>query len=86
MQKLLSKSKYLNGIQCPKLLWNTVNAKDKLPEVSESTQKLFDQGQIVGEFAKKLFPEGTNIPVKDFSNNSIFFSFFILLLNAFFIY
>ncbi|MBS3170260.1 Dna2/Cas4 domain-containing protein, partial [Candidatus Woesearchaeota archaeon] len=69
MQKLLSKSKYLNGLQCPKLLWISVNDKTKMPEVSESTQKLFDQGQIVGEYAKKLFPEGINIPVKDFNKN-----------------
>ena len=69
MQKLLSKSKYLNGLQCPKLLWISVNDKTKMPEVDESTQKLFDQGQIVGEFAKKLFPEGINIPVKDFNKN-----------------
>ena len=68
-QKLLTKSKYLNGIQCPKLLWISVNDKQRIPEVDESKQKLFDEGHIVGEFAKKLFPNGINIPYEDFSKN-----------------
>jgi len=67
--KLLSKSKYLQGIQCPRLLWISVNDKQRLPEVGESQQKLFDEGHIVGEFAKKLFPEGKNIPTEDFMGN-----------------
>jgi hypothetical protein len=57
----LSKSKYLNGIQCPKLLWHHYNAKDKLPEVDKQTQAIFDQGHNVGELAKKLFPNGIDI-------------------------
>ncbi|MEK6935757.1 MAG: DUF2779 domain-containing protein [Nanoarchaeota archaeon] len=68
-QKLLTKSKYLNGIQCPKLLWISVNDKQRIPEVDESKQKLFDEGYIVGEFAKKLFPNGINISTEDFSRN-----------------
>ncbi len=55
--KLLSKSKYLNGIQCPKLLWISVNAKERMPEVDEAQQKLFDEGHVVGELAKKLKPK-----------------------------
>lgn len=61
MPKLLSKSKYMNGMQCPKLLWISVNAKERLPEVDESIQKRFDEGHIVGEYAKKLFPQGIDI-------------------------
>jgi hypothetical protein len=67
--KLLSKSKYLNGIQCPRLLWVSVNDKARLPEVDESQQKLFDEGHIVGEFAKKLFPDGIDIVDEDFGKN-----------------
>jgi hypothetical protein len=69
MARLLSKSKYLSGLQCPKLLWISVNAKEKMPEVEEAKQKLFDEGHIVGEFAKKLFPEGIDIEDEDFSKN-----------------
>lgn len=67
--KLLSKSKYLQGIQCPKLLWISVNDKKRLPEVDEAQQKLFDEGHIVGEYAKKLFSEGIDIPTEDFMGN-----------------
>ena len=68
-QKVLTKSKYLNGLQCPKLLWISVNDKNRLPEVDESKQKLFDEGHIVGEYAKKLFPEGVDIEDEDFGKN-----------------
>jgi hypothetical protein len=67
--KILSKSKYLNGIQCPKLLWVSVNDKERLPEVDESKQKLFDEGHLVGEYAKKLFSKGIDIEDEDFSKN-----------------
>lgn len=68
-QKILTKSKYLNGIQCPKLLWISVNDKNRLPEVDESQQKLFDEGHIVGDYAKKLFPSGIDIPTSDFNGS-----------------
>jgi len=57
----ISKSKYMNGLQCSKLLWYKYNAKNKIPKVSPATQALFDQGHVVGEWAKKLFPEGIGI-------------------------
>jgi hypothetical protein len=64
----LSKSKYLSGLQCHKLLWHYYNAKDEIPEVDSATQAIFDQGHIVGEYAKKLFPDGVEIgkDAKDF--------------------
>jgi len=67
--KILSKSKYLNGIQCPRLLWIAVNDKGRMPEIDEAQQKLFDEGHIVGNYAKKLFPEGVDIPTEDFGGN-----------------
>jgi len=68
-QKLLTKSKYLKGLQCSKLLWISVNDKNRLPQADEATQKLFDEGHIVGEFARKLFPDGINIKDEDFIKN-----------------
>jgi hypothetical protein len=68
-KKLLSKSKYLNGLQCLKYLWFLYNAPDKIPEFDASTQRIFDQGHQVGELAKKLFPEGIDIPADDFRGN-----------------
>ena len=58
---LLSKSKYMVGLQCQKALW--INYKDKalLPEVDASTEAVFDQGHQVGLLAQKLFPSGIDV-------------------------
>ncbi len=58
----ISKSKYLNGLQCPKLLWAQYNAKDWFPSVDAATQALFDTGHVVGDLAKKLYPKGVEVP------------------------
>ena len=57
----LSKTKYLNGLQCKKLLWHIYNEPEVIPEPDESTQVIFDQGHLVGEYAKKLFPTGIEV-------------------------
>lgn len=57
----LSKSKYIAGLQCSKLLWYSYNAKDRIPPYDESTLAVFDQGHQVGELAKSLFPGGVEI-------------------------
>ena len=54
----LSKSKYLDGLKCPKLLWYEYNRKEDFPEVDAATQAIMDQGQVVGELAQTLFPGG----------------------------
>jgi hypothetical protein len=66
MKPCLSKSKYMLGLQCPKLLWFHFNEKDKIPPISEATQATFDQGHEVGEWAKKRFPDGIEVPFGDF--------------------
>ena len=68
MPPLLSKSKYLYGIQCPKLLWMSIHEPEKLPEVDEITQHRFDEGHLVGELAKKVFPGGIDINTEDFND------------------
>lgn len=67
--KSLSKSKYLNGLQCRKLLWVAVNDYARLPEVDEATQSVFDQGHYVGELAQALFPGGLNVYSSSISEN-----------------
>jgi hypothetical protein len=57
----LSKSKYLSGLQCHKLLWFQYNAKDQIPAIDAQTQAIFDQGHEVGDLAKKLYPGGIEI-------------------------
>jgi len=58
---LISKSKFIAGFQCPKLLWCHYHAKDKFPAVDEQTEAKFNQGEQVGLLAQSLFPGGTTI-------------------------
>ncbi len=67
--QLLSKSRYLSGLRCPKYLWIQFHEPERIPEPDTVTQYLFDQGHLVGELAKKLFPSGIDIPTDDFLNN-----------------
>jgi len=57
----ISKSKFIQGLQCPKLLWSAYNAKHLFPEVEAGLQAVFDQGHEVGSLAKKMFPNGVEI-------------------------
>ncbi len=59
--KIISKSKYLSGLQCEKLLWYHYNDKDSIPQPDQAQQAIFDQGHLVGDYAKKLFPGGIEI-------------------------
>ena len=67
---MLSKSRYLNGLQCPRLLWIASNEPERIPEPDAATQHIFDQGHLVGELAKKLFPGGIDMPNEDFMANT----------------
>ena len=67
--KLLTKSKYLYGIQCPRLLWISANQSELIPRPDAATQFIFDQGQQVGELAKRIFPDGIDVPQDSFMGN-----------------
>src|SRR3974390_3455711 len=60
-QPLISKSKFLWGSQCRKLLWYAYNAKDQIPEPDAATQAIFDQGHQVGALAKSRYPGGIEV-------------------------
>ncbi|MBU6402601.1 MAG: DUF2779 domain-containing protein [Verrucomicrobia bacterium] len=60
-QPLISKSKFLWGRQCPKLLWHAYNTKHLIPEPDANQQAIFDQGHEVGALAKQLFPTGIEV-------------------------
>ena len=51
---LLTKSKYIQGLQCKKLLWLSVYDSSKI-EHSSIQKHVFKQGQLVGELAHQLF-------------------------------
>jgi len=66
---LLTKSKYMIGLQCPQYLWIALNAKDQIPEPDAATQHAFDQGNKIGELATKWFPEGIDLSKEGFKPN-----------------
>ncbi len=57
----VSKSKFLRGLQCHKLLWHAYNAKHLIPAVDAQQQAVFDQGHEVGRLAKQLYPGGIEV-------------------------
>src|SRR5262245_15855834 len=59
----ISKSKFLWGNQCRKLLWYAYNARDQIPEPDAAQQAIFDQGHEVGALAKALYPGGIDVGV-----------------------
>ena len=67
--KTLTKSKFLNGLQCPKLLWTRCNAPDTIPPPTKQLQQVFDVGHRVGEFAIQRFPGGKLVQEDDFLKN-----------------
>jgi len=69
MLKLLTKSNYLTGLQCPKLLWITKNDKERIPEPDEIQQKKFDDGTLIGELATRVFPKGISLADEEFKYN-----------------
>ncbi|MDP3990670.1 MAG: DUF2779 domain-containing protein [archaeon] len=66
---LLTKSKYIVGLSCPKYLWMMFHDLDKIPAFDPSTEYIMKQGNIVGKLAKQLFPDGIDLPEDDFKAN-----------------
>jgi len=58
---IISKSKYMAGLQCLKYFWYQVNAKEVIPQPDFVTRFIFKQGILVGEYAKKLYPGGIDL-------------------------
>src|SRR5947208_7748888 len=58
----LSKSRFVTGCQCHKLLWWTVHEPDAIElQPDKVLQDLFDQGRQVGEVARARYPGGVLI-------------------------
>ncbi|MFH1842600.1 MAG: DUF2779 domain-containing protein, partial [bacterium] len=62
MKTTISKSKYLNGLQCSKMLWFHYNDPGAFPPVDAATQAIFDTGHLAGDLAKQLHPDGIEVP------------------------
>jgi hypothetical protein len=55
---MLSKSKYIKGLQCEKRLWLDKHQPQLKDPISANQEALFAQGSDVGELAQQLFPNG----------------------------
>jgi hypothetical protein len=58
----LTKSHYMKGRQCQKLLWREAKDKDNMPEHDLVALYRFEVGKQVGDLAKEWYPEGIDIP------------------------
>jgi len=59
IMKFLTKSLYMSGQQCPRLLW--FSSRHQLPEIFLYAQHKFAQGRDFEEYVKKLFPDGIDL-------------------------
>src|SRR3989338_6498253 len=69
MNPMLTKSKYLLGLECPRHLWITFNKPEKIRKVTLAEEFKFSQGDKVGQLAKTLFSGGIDLPVENYSEN-----------------
>ena len=60
-KRLLTKTAFGYGLACDRLFWMYQNAREDLPEPDEATQAIFDQGHLIGNLAKTLYPDGIEI-------------------------
>lgn len=58
---MISKTSFLAGCQCPKLIWKKFNEPEAFPPVDEAKQAVFDQGHRIGALAKSLYPDGIEV-------------------------
>ena len=60
-QLVISKSKYILGRQCPKLIWYSYNRKDLIPPPDAGQLMMFAAGNRVGELAQTIYSDGIKI-------------------------
>jgi len=68
-KKVLTKSNYLLGLQCSKLLWVKLYDKERIPDPDDFAMYRFKTGMKTEDLAKTLFPGGIAIPHEDFVQN-----------------
>ena len=58
---ILTKTKYVHGLECQRLLWYECNSPSVVPEEDEAIQERFEQGKEVEELAKTLYSGGISV-------------------------
>ena len=62
---LITKSKFVAGVQCLKRLYLTVHTPELAAQPDESDQSIIEQGREVGLLARQMFPGGVIVESKD---------------------
>lgn len=58
MAPFLTKSNFMSGLQCHKQLWLEVKEPHRATPLNLAQQRIIDQGELVGQFARARFPDG----------------------------
>lgn len=58
MAAILSKANFMSGLQCYKQLWLEVQEPHRATALTPAQQRLIDQGNEVGQYARQQFPDG----------------------------
>ncbi len=61
IQRMITKSDFIKHEECPIWLWLVKYRKDLLPKQSEALTRIFTNGNLIDELARKLYPEGIEI-------------------------
>ena len=69
MNKVLTKSKYLLGLECPRHLWITFNQYEKIRKATLAEEFKFRQGDKVGQLTKTLFSDGIDLSIENYAEN-----------------
>ena len=59
--RYISKSMYIEGIKCPKMLWTRYHDPSKIPQETAIDRIRMDDGQLVGQKARELYPDGVRL-------------------------
>jgi hypothetical protein len=62
---LITKSKYIAGVQCLKRLYLAVHSPELATQPGDSNQSIMEQGQQVGLLARQMFPGGVTVESRD---------------------
>ena len=65
----LTKSNYLFGLQCPRLLWVAKNQKERISEPDFVAKHNFEVGDLIGVLATKVFGDGVDLSDFDLMDN-----------------
>jgi len=58
---MLTKTNFMNYIECPTYLWLSKHMPDLLPEDTPELERIFAMGREVDELSKKLFADGVEV-------------------------